>query len=57
MPTTDLTTQLNLVINTLNAIPVHGKTDLSHMLGAIATLENVVKQLQEDDDHAENSAQ
>ena len=57
MPITDLTTQLNLVINTLNAIPVRGKTDLSHMLGAIATLENVVKQLQEDDDHAEDQAQ
>lgn len=57
MPTTDLITQLNLVINTLNAIPVRGKTDLSHMLGAIATLENLVKQLQEDDDHAENSAE
>ena len=57
MPITDLITQLNLVINTLNAIPVHGKTDLSHMLGAIATLENIVKQLQEDDDHAEDQAQ
>lgn len=57
MPTTDLITQLNLVINTLNAIPVHGKIDLSHMLGTIATLENVVKKLQEDDDHAEDQAQ
>lgn len=57
MPNTDPITQLNLVINTLNAIPVRGKTDLSHMLGAIATLENIVKQLQEDDDHAEDQAQ
>lgn len=57
MPITDLIAQLNLVINTLNAIPVRGKIDLSHMLGVIATLENVVKQLQEDDDHAEDQAQ
>lgn len=57
MPTTDLIAQLNLVINTLNTIPVQGKINLSHMLGAIATLENVVKQLQEDDDHAEDQAQ
>ena len=56
MPITDLITQLNLVINTLNTIPVQGKINLSHMLGAIATLENVVKQLQEDD-HAEDSAE
>lgn len=57
MSITDLIAQLNLVINTLNTIPVQGKINLSHMLGAIATLENLVKQLQEDDDHAENSAQ
>ena len=56
MPTTDLVTQLNLVINTLNTIPVRGKIDLSHMLGAIATLENVVNKLQEDD-HADDTAQ
>lgn len=49
MPTTDLITQLNLVINTLNTIPVHGKTDMSHMLGAIVTVEGIVKQLQEDE--------
>ena len=49
MPITDLITQLNLVINTLNTISVRGKIDLSHMLGAIATLENLEKQLQEDD--------
>lgn len=57
MSITDLIAQLNLVINTLNTIPVQGKINLSHMLGAIATLENLVKQLQEDDDYAENSAQ
>ena len=56
MPITDLITQLNLAINTLNAIPVRGKIDLSHMLGVIATLENLVKQLQEDG-HAEDQAQ
>ena len=48
MPIVEIISKLNLVLNTLNNIPVHGKTDISHMLGVIATVEGIVKQLQED---------